>query len=125
LFIQVQISDYEKFGLGISGDIVAHFLKNYFNKDHIIYVDNWYSSPQLAEFLHDRDTGICGTVKKNRKHMPNLRQKLDKDEIQVAHNDVWLVLKWLDKKEVYMITTVHRVEFSTTGKKIGKLEKIL
>jgi len=50
---------------------------------------------------------------------------LDKDEIQVAHNDVWLVLKWLDKKEVYMITTVHRVEFSTTGKKIGKLEKIL
>jgi len=58
--------------------------------------------------------------------MPNLGQKLDKGEIQVAHNDVWLVLKWLDKKEVYMITTVHRVKFSTTGKKkIGKQEKIL
>jgi len=113
-------TDYEKFGLGISGDIVPHFLKNYFNKGHIIYVDNWYSSPQLAEFLHDRETGICETVKKNRKHMPNLGQKLDKGEIQVAYNDVWLVLKWLDKKEVYMITTVHRVEFSTTGKKNWK-----
>jgi len=84
--------------LSIFGDIVAHFLKNYFNKSHIIYVDNWYLSLQLAEFLHDCDTGICGTVKKNRKQMPNLGQKLDKDKIQVAHNDVWLVLKWLNKK---------------------------
>jgi len=80
--------DYEKFGLGISGDIVAHFLKNYLNKGHIIYVDNWYSPPHLAEFLHDRDTEICGTVKKNRKYMQNLGQKLEKGEIQVAHNDI-------------------------------------
>ena len=33
-------TDYEKFGMGISGDIVAHFLKNYFNKGHIVYLDN-------------------------------------------------------------------------------------
>ena len=52
--------------------------------------------------------------------MPHLGQKLKKGEIQIAHNDVWLVLKWLDKREVYMITTVHRVEFGTTGKKNWK-----
>lgn len=110
-------TDYEKFGLGISGDIVAHFLKPYFNKGHVIYVDNWYSSPQLAEFLHDHNTGMCGTVRKNRKCMPNLGTKLNRGEIQVAHNDVWLVMKWMDKKEVYMITTVHEVGFCLTGKK--------
>ncbi|XP_020298636.1 piggyBac transposable element-derived protein 4-like [Pseudomyrmex gracilis] len=110
-------TDYEKFGLGITGDIVAHFLKNFFNKGHVIYVDNWYSSPELAKFLHHRDTGIYGTVKKNRKFMPRLENKLNKGEIQVAHNDVWLVMKWMDKREVYMITTVHEVRFSPTGKK--------
>jgi len=32
-------------------------------------------------------------------------------------NDVWLVMKWMNKKEVYMITTVHEVGFCPTGKK--------
>jgi len=74
-------TDYEKFGLGISGDIVAHFLKPYFYKGHVIFTDDWYSSPKLAEFLHDRDTGMCGTVRKNRKGMPKLNSKLNRGKI--------------------------------------------
>ncbi|XP_020298401.1 piggyBac transposable element-derived protein 4-like [Pseudomyrmex gracilis] len=81
-------TNYEKFGVGITGDIVAYFLKTFFNKGHVIYMDNWYLSPGLTEFLHDRDTGICGTVKKNRKFMPRVENKLNTGEIQVAHNDV-------------------------------------
>jgi len=50
-------------------------------------MDNWYLSPELAEFLHDRDTGMCGTVRKNRKGMPKLNSKLNRDEIEVAHTD--------------------------------------
>ncbi|XP_020296816.1 piggyBac transposable element-derived protein 4-like [Pseudomyrmex gracilis] len=60
-------TDFEKFDLGVSGDVVAHMMRLYFNKGHILYIDNWYSSPKLAEFLHDKDTGLCGTIKKNRK----------------------------------------------------------
>lgn len=110
-------TDYEKFGLGVSGDIVAHFMTSYFHKGHIVFIDNWYSSPKLAEFLHDRETGMCGTVKKNRKGMPELNNKLSRGEIEVAHNSTWLVIKWMDKKEVFMITTVHEVGFCSTGKK--------
>lgn len=62
-------TNYQKFDLGVTGDIVAHFLQPYFHKGHVIYIDNWYTSPTLAEFLHDRDTGMCGTVKANRKGM--------------------------------------------------------
>jgi len=116
-------TDYEKFGLEISGDIVAHFLKPYFYKGHVIFMDNWCSSPKLAEFLHDRDTGMCGTVRKNRKGMPKLNSKLNRGEIEVAHTDTWLALKWLDKKEVYMITTVHEVDYGITGKKHWKTKE--
>ena len=52
-------------------------------------MDNWYTSPTLAEFLHDRDTGMCGTVKANRKEMPKLESKLVRGEVQVSHSDVW------------------------------------
>ncbi|XP_066583388.1 piggyBac transposable element-derived protein 4-like [Prorops nasuta] len=107
-------TDFKKCGLGISGDIIAHFLEPYFHKGHVIYIDNWYSSSQLAEFLHDKDTGMCGTLLKNRKSLPKLKAKLNKGHVEVAHNDAWLILKWSDKKEVYMITTVHKLGFSCT-----------
>lgn len=109
-------TDYEKFGLGISGDVVAHFLRPYFGKGHIVFVDNWYSSPALAEFLHEKDTGLCGTVRKNRKGLPKFTEKLKKGETQVGHNMIWLALKWQDKKEVWMITTVSRLEYASSGK---------
>ncbi|XP_018371355.1 PREDICTED: piggyBac transposable element-derived protein 4 [Trachymyrmex cornetzi] len=109
-------TDYEKFGLGISGDIVAHFLKPYFGKGHVIYIDNWYSSAPLSVFLHEKETGVCGTVRKNRKGLPNFKTPLKKGESEVAHNNLWMVVRWFDKKEVYMITTVHEFNYAETGK---------
>ena len=58
-------TDLETYSLGVSGDVVAPMMKKYFYKGHVVYVDNWYSSPILSEFLHDRDIGMCGTVKKS------------------------------------------------------------
>ncbi|XP_020298409.1 piggyBac transposable element-derived protein 4-like [Pseudomyrmex gracilis] len=78
-------TDYEKFDLGVSGDIVAHFMQPYCNEERVLYTDNWYTSPQLSDYLHDRNTGLCGTVKKNRKGMPTLSSKLDRGETEVAH----------------------------------------
>lgn len=66
---------------------------------------------------------MCGTVKKNRKGMANLNSKLNKGEMQVAHDDVWLVIKWMDKKEVYMITIVYEVGYCVTGKKRWKTKE--
>ena len=51
-------TDYQKFDLGVTSDIVSHFLQPYFYKDHVVYIENWYTSPTLAEFSHDRDTGM-------------------------------------------------------------------
>jgi len=38
-------TDYEKFDLGVSDDIVAHFMQPYCNKGRVFYTDNWYVSP--------------------------------------------------------------------------------
>ena len=32
-----------------------------------MYEDNWYTSSTVAEFWHDRDTGIRDTMNANRK----------------------------------------------------------
>ncbi|XP_066585875.1 piggyBac transposable element-derived protein 4-like [Prorops nasuta] len=110
-------TDFEKFGLGFTGDIVAHFLQPYFDEGHVVYIDNWYTSPILAEFLYRHNTGLCGTVKANRKGMPKLENKLLRGEVQAAHNNIWMAIKWEDKRSVRMLTTVHDLDFCVTGKK--------
>uniref|UniRef100_A0A9J8B5B7 PiggyBac transposable element-derived protein domain-containing protein n=1 Tax=Cyprinus carpio carpio TaxID=630221 RepID=A0A9J8B5B7_CYPCA len=54
-------------GLGISGSVVMTMLAPYLKKGHVLYVDNWYSSPTLFQHLLSLGTGACGTVRANRK----------------------------------------------------------
>ncbi|XP_068239945.1 piggyBac transposable element-derived protein 4-like [Palaemon carinicauda] len=57
-------------GLGFSRAVVKKMMAPYMGHGHILYTDNWYSSPTLAQFLHDNATGACGTVRESRKYMP-------------------------------------------------------
>ena len=77
--------------LWVLSGILSLFLRPYFYKGHVIYIGNWYTSTILTEFLHDRDTGMCGTVKTNRKGMPKLENKLKRGKVQVAHNNLWIL----------------------------------
>nr|XP_045620088.1 piggyBac transposable element-derived protein 4-like [Procambarus clarkii] len=56
--------------LGFSGSVGKTLMEPLLNKGHILYTDNYYTSPLLTKFLHEHNTGVCGTVKTNRKEMP-------------------------------------------------------
>ena len=43
---------------------------NLLGKGHHVYMDNYYSSPELFSELHYRETFACGTCRSNRKNMP-------------------------------------------------------
>lgn len=70
--------------LGKSGQIVDTLMDKYYNKNHVLYIENWYTSPRLVQHLFDRDTGACGTAKGNRKGMPVFGKKLNKGECETA-----------------------------------------
>lgn len=40
--------------LGISGAVVNTLFKPYLNRGHKFFIDNWYSSPSLAKYLHKK-----------------------------------------------------------------------
>lgn len=105
---------------GKSGDVVVSLLLPYLNKGHTIYLDNWYSSPTLFLWLHEKCTNATGTVRKNRKHLPPLPDKLKKGEIQFKSCGTLLALKWMDTKEVWMLSTIDGPEFVQTEKKDHK-----
>ncbi|KAJ8953501.1 hypothetical protein NQ318_023623 [Aromia moschata] len=98
-------------GLGLAGCV-----KPYLNKGHSLFTDNFYSSPSLSMYLFDHKTNSCGTVRANRRHMPNLSEKLKKGDISWRSCNNLLVFKWKDRRDVTMITTMHENKFITLDK---------
>lgn len=102
--------------LGITGEVVMKLMRPYLYKGHSLYTDNFYTSPSLSLHLFERQTNSCGTVRPNRKGMPKLKPKLDKGETSWQSSDKLLALKWKDRRDVYMLTTMHENEIITLPK---------
>ena len=71
-------------------------------------MDNLYSSIPLFKSLRSAGFGACGTVRSNRKGLPKETKKsIKKGEVVHGKQEGILALKWKDKREVRMLTTVH------------------
>ncbi|OXA45646.1 PiggyBac transposable element-derived protein 4 [Folsomia candida] len=96
---------------GYGGAIVLKLLEPYLNNGHHLYCDNYFTSPNLAKYLLERTTYICGTLRKNRKHTdpPPVRgpNKMKPGEIIVKSCQGVMTEYWRDKKVVSMISTSH------------------
>ncbi|XP_066596503.1 piggyBac transposable element-derived protein 4-like [Prorops nasuta] len=98
---------------------------NLLEKGHCLYIDNWYSSPDLYNKLYKLKTNVCGTVRKNRKHMPKALEskKLKRGEAAILQCKNISAIKWKDKKDVNMLSTMHNVQFSDSGKQNYKTKE--
>ncbi|KAK6178647.1 hypothetical protein SNE40_011175 [Patella caerulea] len=106
--------------------VVLELNHHLLNKGYNIFIDNWYSSPDLFIRLHQAKTNVCGTVRSNRKGMPvELRTvKLRKGEVEYRScNEGLLALVWKDKTDVRMLSTMNNAQMIDTGKndKHGKV----
>lgn len=88
------------------------------NKGHEVYMDRFYSSPELAMALYNQQTYVCGTVASNRQGMPlSFRPKgtkalpRPKGTSVKLYDTIWrtnspmCTLQWKDKKAVTMLST--------------------
>ena len=50
-------------------------IEGFESRGHHVYMDNYYSSPNLFHDLHEKGFGACGTVSVNRMGMPKEWQK--------------------------------------------------
>lgn len=89
-------------------DLVMRLINPYLGAGYKLYVDNYYSSPYLFHDLYQRQTGACGTLRVNRKGVP---KELKKNESIAMTNGTIQLLKWKDKRDVHMCTTLHNAEF--------------
>jgi hypothetical protein len=96
-------------GCGLAHNVVLKLVKDYENLGHIIYMDNFYSSPELFDALKSKNTGACGTVRLNRKNLPpamkTLKLKKGDDPVFFCKNEM-LACSWHDTARVNFLSTV-------------------
>lgn len=56
--------------LNVGSKIVLELSEPYLDRGRILYVDNWYTSIELAELINSRQTHLVGTLRANRKSNP-------------------------------------------------------
>lgn len=100
---------------GLSSKVIRSLMQPYLGKNHILYMDNWYSSPELFSWLYDQNTGACGTLRATRKYVPCLPKKMKKGEVVARHNEKMLAIRWCDKRQVTMLSTVDKNEMTTVN----------
>ena len=91
--------------------VVLSLVSPYSGRDHIVYLDRYFTSPQLLEELHRRGFRGCGTVRKNRVGLPSSfktsTQGMQRGEMKYWQKQDLGALVWQDRRAVYMLTN-HR-----------------
>ena len=110
--------------------VVLMLMEQYQGKGHCLFVDNFYTSPDLLLQLLDKGTYCTGTLRKNRKNFPTVLLP-DKTYSSGTYryavcksNERLLGIWWKDRKDVYVLTTMHNQSASNVLKRAkGEKEK--
>ena len=104
---------------GHSFDVVMGLLRraHLLNQGYILYTDNFYSSPTLFDHLSAEDTMGVGTARAHRREMPKaFKSKLKKNSSIFRQRNNLLAMKWVDKRDVVMLSTIHTNKMMITDK---------
>ena len=88
----------------------SELLQNTAGAGYHLFTDRNYTSYMLATELLKLNVHLTGTVQKNRKGLPtemSKKLKMKKHEIIAYATKTVMMLAWLDKRPVYMLTTYH------------------
>ncbi|MPC95919.1 hypothetical protein E2C01_091148 [Portunus trituberculatus] len=83
-------------------------MKDLLDSGRHVVTDNWYTSLRLSDYLQTRDTLLTGVVRSGRgppKRM--MEEKLEKHQAVFAQKDNTLLVKYQDKKEVTVMSTLY------------------
>lgn len=119
--------EYTNQGFGL-GEAAVLQLTESLTPGHFIYHDRYFTSRKLCDELLKRGYGSTGTIQKNR--IPKeARLKTDKElskegrgssDMLVSHDGSKCLVKWMDRKSVVMMSSVHGVNPTDICKRYNK-----
>ena len=107
LRFEVYAGKEERSADGATYDTVMRMLQGYEDRAHILFTDNWFTSPSLLLALQQRGIRLCGSVRRNRKGMPAISDA----EVSALRQGEWIqrqkgnatVAVWRDRKTMWVL----------------------
>ncbi|CAK9829628.1 PiggyBac transposable element-derived protein 4, partial [Anthophora retusa] len=96
--------------VGIAEKVCIELIDKLLNEGRTLFIDNFYTSYELAVKLLDFKTHVVGMVRHNKKFMPKavMLHKLKRGEIiSREDNNGIVVLKWRDARDVRVLSSKH------------------
>ena len=111
--------DMKPFGLGER--FVLSMVDHLHNKNHEVYLYNYFTSISLLEHLKNVGVRACGTIKANRKFLPtHLKQHKTMQrgdfDYRVASDIVFY--NWMDNKPVPVVSNFHGTDTAKVSRKL-------
>lgn len=107
LRFEVYAGKEERSAEGVTYDTVMRMLQGYEDKAHILFTDNWFTSPALLLALQHKGIRLCGSVRRNRKGMPAIAEAdvraLRRGEWIQRQKDDATVAVWRDQKTMWVL----------------------
>ncbi|XP_041473820.1 piggyBac transposable element-derived protein 4-like [Lytechinus variegatus] len=99
-------------GDGLSTKVVKDLTRPYAGSGRHVYMDNFYTSPQLFEDLKEVNLGACGTLRLNRRGIPPMMREAAAaarkgDAPKFFRRGDMLGVTWHDTKRVSALSTIH------------------
>lgn len=100
-------------------EVVMNLMMPYLDRGHTLATDNYYTSVPLCKKLNKRKTHLVGTLRKNRRDLPKfiIKKSLKRGEATARYHRGICITKWCDKRDVLILSSKHKLKFTTTGKK--------
>ena len=108
----------DRHGVPLGEHVVMKLGQGLVDSGRIYFMDNFYTSISLADHLLQRNTALCGTIRRNRRDLPGavVKTKLRKGEHIAYSKGPLTCVKWRDKRDVLMLSSCFGAELRPTGK---------
>nr|XP_020139149.1 piggyBac transposable element-derived protein 4-like isoform X1 [Microcebus murinus]XP_020139150.1 piggyBac transposable element-derived protein 4-like isoform X1 [Microcebus murinus]XP_020139151.1 piggyBac transposable element-derived protein 4-like isoform X1 [Microcebus murinus]XP_020139152.1 piggyBac transposable element-derived protein 4-like isoform X1 [Microcebus murinus] len=124
--VKVYCGKEAKSSIAVSSSVVMKLLEGLLDSGRVLYTDSEYTSVHLAHQLLEHSTYLVGTLRSGRKLTPTdvVQAKLNKNELIARESDTGVViLKWKDKRDVLMLSTMHGKDNKAVETRKGVVEK--
>ncbi|XP_067122211.1 piggyBac transposable element-derived protein 4-like [Centruroides vittatus] len=108
-----------------TSQVVLTLLEPLLDKGYCLTTDNYYTSPQLADYLITVKTDCCGTLRTTRKDVPKVlhQKKFKKGETMAMQRGKVMIQKWQDRRTVTFLSTFHSPAMVRKETRTGEIMK--
>ena len=121
--LQFQISTGKldnKSGKGLGLRVVLDLISSCFERRHPLYFDNLYTSTKLLLESEKHNSFTCGSVSNNRGQFPTkFKDNIEVSESVFIRSPNLLMVHWKDKRDVYVMSTIHNNGVTEIQRKRG------